>query len=692
VRFTPALFLLFLIACQPVREDRTIEFSGDGEEVGFQHGVDGIYVADGDGGTLEKIHDPDQDVIATSTPQFAPDDKRLIFCTAEPIGEPRRTFNIFDPAGALHQETPVIYTCWLRRPGAEGPAPKPEVLFRARAGHGGYVAANLAVRWHPSGEAVLYIDEDGKNAHGVFRFDLRTQRRTRVFHDKPENVVFDFAPDGRLVCVTPEGVHVQTEDGWWTIPAPTVKEEAGAKIEALRSRRPAFSPDGKRFAFASRADEKEYLLALGTVADQAVATVARGERPYRDLKWSPDGKRLGVVRGDTLHFLENRMLSSGVGERTVRRFAGWNARGDTIAYTSPVGPARAGKTLWSFLLAPDPRARDAVIVGGKRVFSDMRVTFPKWSPTDDKLSVWFTFSPTHRSLLAMIVGIGLRPGDPAAIFTPKTGDIAWMAVNSHEREQIGHYHLLRGENAEALKWYERAVADRKPVDRDELAVLVRGGRPHDIELFESICLARLGMAPEAAAKRAAFDRRFTRRRDTPFLDDFLALLARDLYVAEVYLSLDAAAAGEADLRAAVAARKGDERLSACIVLGQQLLLKGDHAEYAELMTDVLSEQERRPLPGDSTFILPISMLALTSPDFVATLTEKQRASLLRRWRAARPNVGNVARMLAYFRRAAGEDVELPQHEAEGVPWLDDPEAAIRTLRALMTRSDALMSR
>ena len=238
MRFAPALSLLFLIACQPVREDRTIEFSGDGQEVGFQHGEDGVYVADGDGKTLEKIHDPGKEVLATSTPLYAPNDKRLIFCTARPVGEtpPPSPLGVFDPAGALHQEVPVIYTCWLRRAGGDGPAPKPEVLFRARCGHVGYVAANLAVRWHPSGEAVLFIDEDGREAHGVFRFNLEDGRRTRVF--------LDFAPDGRLVCVTPAGVHVQTADGWWAVAAPSVREEAAEKIEALRMRRPAFAPGG----------------------------------------------------------------------------------------------------------------------------------------------------------------------------------------------------------------------------------------------------------------------------------------------------------------------------------------------------------------------------------------------------------------------------------------------------------------
>jgi hypothetical protein len=59
---------------------------------------------------------------------------------------------------------------------------------------------------------------------------------------------------------------------------------------------------------------------------------------------------------------------------------------------------------------------------GSEVFSGMRVTFPQWSPTEDKLSLWVTFNPPHRSFVSMLLGWGLRPGDPAAVFDLKTGN------------------------------------------------------------------------------------------------------------------------------------------------------------------------------------------------------------------------------------------------------------------------------
>jgi hypothetical protein len=685
LRFAPLLLLLFLIACQPVREDRTIEFSGDGKDVGFQHGDDGVYVADSDGKTLRKIHDPGKEVIATSTPLFAPGDKRLIFTTAKPAdGSVPLLSRGFDPAGGLYEQQAVAYTCWLR----DADGQEPRVLFRARCRHVGYVAANLAIRWHPSGDAVLFVDEDGADGHAVFRHDLESGRRTRMFPESAADILFDFALDGRLACVTPEGVHVQAEGGWWTIPAPVVKDEAGARIEALRARRPAFRPDGERFAFATRTGEKEYLLALATTSDAGVTTVARSDKPFRDLRWSRAGT-LAYIEGSTLRLPDTEPVAG------VRRFAGWNAGGDKVAYTRPDAILHSRGPLWSFLFAPEPLARDAVFVGGQEVFSGMRVTFPKWSPTEDKLSVWFTFSPTHRSMLSLFLGVGLRAGDPAAVFDTKSREIAWLAINSHEQEQVGHYWLLKGDPRKAWEWYERAAANRAAEPERG-----HGALPPDIELFESICLARLGRNAEAAEKRAAFERRFRGTEMPSGLEQYVAPLLADMYVAEVYCSLDSAAAGEADLRSALRSRTdAPGRLSAAIVLSQLLLLQGKHGDYAELMADAylpIWSETRVPIAGAGLLmigdLLALPLLPLMVREFVDGLPEGTRAALLRRWRAFKTEDRRVRRTLAFMRIAAGDTIERPPREREDAEivrwvWLDDPDEAIRLLRQLLARPD-----
>src|SRR5262245_62488965 len=99
-----SLFSVLLSACnQHVREDRTIPWASDGKTVGFQHGKDGIFVADREGGMLRKIFQPGDDVLATSAPQWAPDGKRAIFTTARAAspqsGDERRRAGVDNPAG-----------------------------------------------------------------------------------------------------------------------------------------------------------------------------------------------------------------------------------------------------------------------------------------------------------------------------------------------------------------------------------------------------------------------------------------------------------------------------------------------------------------------------------------------------------------------------------------------------------------
>ena len=53
--------LWFCSGCgQPVREDRNINFSGEGDRVGFQHGEEGVFVAGKDGKGLEKIYESNE--------------------------------------------------------------------------------------------------------------------------------------------------------------------------------------------------------------------------------------------------------------------------------------------------------------------------------------------------------------------------------------------------------------------------------------------------------------------------------------------------------------------------------------------------------------------------------------------------------------------------------------------------------
>ena len=85
------IFSLILAGCgQPVREDRSINWSREGESVGFQHGQEGIFVADKDGGKLTKIFQPGENIVATSTPLWSSVGRKAIFTTARAAqGTPR---------------------------------------------------------------------------------------------------------------------------------------------------------------------------------------------------------------------------------------------------------------------------------------------------------------------------------------------------------------------------------------------------------------------------------------------------------------------------------------------------------------------------------------------------------------------------------------------------------------------------
>ena len=228
-----------------------------------------------------------------------------------------------------------------------------------------------------------------------------------------------------------------------------------APRHARRPGRPMVSrlPSSPHRQGSSQSDPGESRLWIGRLAGRTVEEIARDPARLRDLHWSPRGEVLGLVRGGieprpvasatpastpgqtaTLHIWDRAGgLSAPLNNRPVRRFAGWCAAGDHLAYVVPDDILGAESPLWSFLLVPDPLARDAVLIEDgngvgkgttKPVFSGLRVTFPHWSSSssDELLSVWCTFSPSHRSVLSRFLGGGLRSGDPAALLDARTGD------------------------------------------------------------------------------------------------------------------------------------------------------------------------------------------------------------------------------------------------------------------------------
>jgi Tol biopolymer transport system component len=703
----PFLAIFILAGCGPaVREDRSITFAQDGKQVAFQHGRDGIFIAETEGAAPTKIFEPDADVIAVSTPIWSPVDKQLIFTTARAAVEDRQAGGFpaeQDPAGNPHFEMPALYTCWLRTEPKPG-QPLNMPLFTVHCGHPGYVAANLAVRWHPDGKHILYIKQDDTGRHGLFEYDLQSKSSRQIFPHTGDFLLFDWAPDNtHLVCVLGEksgmsqiaGIWIGKpgEEDWWHVPDSSELGLSG--LNELRAARPVWTNDGTRFAFVTSREKTGespavHTLHLGSLDTRIVRKMTSGDKLIRDLHWRLDGSRLGYVCGGetgAFHLADPAKNSDRLlGGDDVCSFLGWDAAGEQVAFIArqplPRNPAKS----WAFLFLPDVRARNVVLVAPdadparrRIVFSGLQVTFPKWSPKESKLSLWATFRPSYRSWLSHLLDLGadpedplrgltLRPGDPALVLDPATGERSWKAINAREKTQVGHYHLMRREYAEAWRWYESAAFGAPDADdRSPQQFVQRFVQGRDALFFHAYCLDKLGRNEDAEAKRRLFEKSFlpdlpTQPRATvpgqPAAFGAADIKPtkqqlrhwRDLYIAEVFLSLDALDDGERYFRDALQIADSDaDRLSAALVLTQFLLLRDKREEYAELATDtVLPLLLRAWKPRTQTvagqdqanIILAysdgLSLLPLFAPEFLADLPAKQVSQLVPRWEKMRP--------------------------------------------------------
>ncbi len=750
----PAALLLgcvvVLFGCGGTREDRTITFSTAGDLVAFQHGREGVYVADKEGGGLTKIFTPDKDVIAVGTPLWAPNDKRLIFTTAHTLNGapalPGAAATGDDPAGSVFLKQPTVYTCWLRDEPKGEATPEPRELFTAQVDDVGYVAAGLAVRWHPSGERIFYVGQD-RGTHAIFEFDLANKTSHRISPDVSASaVVFDWSPDGtHLTCLltgTPggkdDGIWIRRDgaDWWHVAESVPVAGQMNLPLERLKAARPAWTKDGRRFAFVmtqpgqAEGDPGRHFLWLGTLKGRHARQLLEEKQPLRDLLWHPEGERLGFLVGadeGTLRLTNLADEPRTVTPKPVRSFAGWNAKGQFLSYTTPDALPQPDKNGLSMLLFADPLARDVLWVApgdgkeaGHAVVSGLRTTFVRWSPEGEKLSQWFTFSPTHRSLFSKGLDWGLRRGDPAAVIDAGTGAISWMAVDANEKAQVGHYHLLKRQYAEAWKWYEQAERDRKaePIEKAEPAAI--GRRPfRDFSFFAYYCLEKLGRREEASAHLAAFRERAPAllpaddpKAPNPALRTVSQLLplARDLYIAEVFLSIDAAEDGEAFFRRALSEAKTDEdRLSAAVVLSQLLLLRGRTAEYATVATETIAPLLLQAWPpqkvaaGDkalkpSVVVGSLSLFPLARAEVLAALPQDRVSALADRWAALRAKalddrsrLGADIVLEGLYRRLGRDQEAKATHdriqmnpEAGGQLWTqEEVEKGCRELRGLL---------
>ena len=170
---------------------------------------------------------------------------------------------------------------------------------------------------------------------------------------------------------------------------------------------------------------------------------------------------------------------------------------------------------------------------------------------------------------------------------------------------------------------------------------------------------------------------------------------RDLYIAEVFLSLDAVEDGERFFRDALKVAVSDEdRLSQSLLLTQFLLLRDKREEYAELATETvlpLLLRTWKPRPANSPALQQVnlvlaysdglSLLPLFAPEFLAGLPDKQVGDLVPRWQKLRPSADDDVKRL-------GIDLFL-EAAAHRLGRNDEQEAAARRISANPARNDIL---
>lgn len=668
--------------CDPVPEDRTIEFSGNGGQVAFQHGREGIFISDPQSGNAEKVFDPDPTVIAVARPIWSQDGSRGLFTTAyamKPEAAPPRAPAANEPNNVagfnrLAEEVPpegqnffpqqVSYKCWLLARGLAGKFAKPICLFEARCDHAGYVSAGLAVRWDRSGKTILYVDQDANGGHTIWSYDFASHKKGQIFPRPPayapEHVIVDFTGDGESsvsVCATGGplgGIWIGPLAGsdWWHV-SESVPEIETHFLRDVLALRPAWSRNGEEFAFVKSAPTKpspppktpsaHTAVFRGRITNRKVNRIFDSAGAVSNLHWSPDHSALGLISANpdpTLMILEaNGKSQHRVPEHHIHGFGGWNATGNKLVYVVPEKLARNVTAPWSFLLMPDPMARDSLIAASAPAFADrqvvasgLRFTFPNWSTDADQVSVWGTFTPSHRSFGEFSAffggpGLTLRRGDPAVVIDIPGGAKHWLAINGDEQAQVGHYELLKHDYAQAREWYRKADQSLPPLVSLKIEDLERGitpasARRRTFELYYWYCLSRLGETDAAAAHLSNFQdanriewakpipRRSAGPADLrPETDwtsadargnaELLVAIEKNLSIAQVFLSVDAAKEAEPFFERSLATAGKRERIGILVARSQLLLLRQEHRAYANLITDqlgplVVDELKDRP--------------------------------------------------------------------------------------------------
>ena len=347
-------YVLILVGCSQirtpvdappdVREDRTITFDSSGRAA-FPHGRNGVFVTDPNTGEPKRIYEPTPDDNAVGPLVWEPGGERAVFTVAQPLDGTRPEPLGDAPAdGRRYSAIPIRYTCWLHDLDHKRAAAIP--LFKTTAGHAGYVAAGLAVCWHPDGKRLDFVERADAQHHRVCTFDTSTGQTAAVPLPAAENVALGSDPSRSARYAAPQsdartgawgGLWVEGPRGeWWRVPA---SEPRSAYLEELRvSNSPCWSRDGTKLAFTDGTK-----LCVCDTTTRTTETWFRSEQKSTSafeaqqmtaVYWHPDGTRLGVLDLSRLGLVDSTGWRKTLTDAPVISFAGWDAIGDRLAYVT----------------------------------------------------------------------------------------------------------------------------------------------------------------------------------------------------------------------------------------------------------------------------------------------------------------------------------------------------------------------
>jgi len=200
------------------------------------------------------------------------------------------------------------------------------------------------------------------------------------------------APFARWIGVVAVVGSIAAFAGWWLGVRDQAPPESWSRFTQLTDLEgaetsPALSPDGKSFAYASRA-AGSWDIFVQRVGGRTRTAVAAD--PERDEVWpafSPDGSQIAYNEGD----VDGGIWITGATGESARRLTDsgfnptWSPTGDRIAFVTgeiddPYARSGINSTLW---IVP-------VAGGAPEQVSEADALQPAWSPSGTRIAVWMT--------------------------------------------------------------------------------------------------------------------------------------------------------------------------------------------------------------------------------------------------------------------------------------------------------------